>query len=159
MPDAETAHSETVMAFDFGEQRIGVAIGETLLGQARALDTVAEAANDRRFAAIGRLIAEWQPRRLVVGLPRHTDGAEHEFAARCTRFARQLAGRYRLPVELADERYSSCAAEERLAGAGDKRKLKARLDAEAAAVILQAWFDQHNRPASPDHVHHPAPGR
>lgn len=137
MPD-----SETVMAFDFGEKRIGVAIGETLLGQARALATVAESANDRRFAAIGRLIDEWRPARLVVGLPRHQDDAEHEFAARCERFARQLEGRYRLPVEMADERYSSAIAATQLAG--DKRKLKARLDAEAAAVILQAWFDQRN---------------
>ncbi len=142
MPD-----SETVMAFDFGEQRIGVAIGETLLGQARALATVAESANDRRFAAIGRLIAEWRPARLVVGLPRHIDDAEHEFAARCERFARQLEGRYRLPVEMADERYSSAIAETRLSG--DKRKLKAQLDAAAAAVILQAWFDQHNSIHSP----------
>jgi putative Holliday junction resolvase len=142
MPD-----SETVMAFDFGEQRIGVAIGETLLGQARALATVAESANDRRFAAIGKLIAEWRPARLVVGLPRHLDDAEHEFAARCERFARQLEGRYRLPVEMADERYSSATAETQLSG--DKRKLKARLDAAAAAVILQAWFDQHNSIHSP----------
>jgi putative Holliday junction resolvase len=150
MPD-----SETVMAFDFGEKRIGVAIGETLLGQARALATVAESANDRRFAAIGKLIAAWQPRRLVVGLPRHIDDAEHEFAARCERFARQLEGRYKLPVEMADERYSSCAAEAGLAG--DKRKLKAQLDAAAAAVILQAWFDQHNSLDS--HVHPTASGR
>jgi len=130
------------MAFDFGERRIGVAIGETLLGQARALATVAESANDRRFNAIGKLIETWRPGRLVVGLPRHVDSSEHEFAARCTRFARQLEGRYRLPVELADERYSSCTAEAGMSG--DKHKNKARLDAEAAAVILQAWFDQHN---------------
>ncbi|MEW6165687.1 MAG: Holliday junction resolvase RuvX [Pseudomonadota bacterium] len=139
--------SETVMAFDFGEQRIGVAIGETLLGEARALATVAESANDRRFAAIGRLIDAWRPTRLVVGLPRHVDDAEHEFAARCERFARQLEGRYRLPVEFADERYSSAVAASRLDG--DKRKHKARLDAEAAAIILQAWFDQrHAIPAT-----------
>lgn len=134
--------SETVMAFDFGEKRIGVAIGETLVGSARALATVAETANDRRFAAIGKLIAEWHPARLVVGLPRHVDDAEHEFAARCERFARQLEGRYRLPVEMADERYTSAIAEAKLPG--DKRKNKARLDAEAAAVILQAWLDQHH---------------
>ena len=140
------SESETVMAFDFGEQRIGVAIGETLLGQARALATVAESANDRRFAAIGKLIGEWQPQRLVVGLPRHVDDAEHEFAARCERFARQLEGRYRLPVELADERYSSALAE---AAIGAKRKNKARLDAEAAAIILQAWLDQRHAYTTP----------
>ena len=134
--------SETVMAFDFGEKRIGVAIGETLLGEARALATVAESANDRRFAAIAKLLAEWHPARLVVGLPRHIDDAEHEFAARCERFARQLEGRYHLPVELVDERYSSAIAESQLTG--DKRDRKAHLDAEAAAVILQAWLDQRH---------------
>lgn len=131
--------SETVMAFDFGEKRIGVAIGETLLASARALTTIEAEANEQRFASIGKLIAEWQPARLVVGLPAHADrDAPHIFAARCARFARQLAGRYRLPVEFADERYSSAIAAKRLSG--DKRKHKARLDAEAAAVILQAWF-------------------
>jgi len=145
MPEA----SETVMAFDFGGKRIGVAIGETLLGEARALATITESSNDRRFAAIGKLVAAWRPARLVVGLPRHVDDAEHEFAARCERFARQLEGRYRLPVELADERYSSAVAESSLPG--DKRKNKARLDAAAAAVILQAWFDQRHALASSCH--------
>ncbi len=146
----EVTPSQTIMAFDFGEKRIGVAIGETLLGEARALATVSESANDRRFAAIGKLIAAWQPARLVVGLPRHLDDAEHEFAARCERFARQLEGRYRLPVDMADERYSSAVAESQLAGRGvdirkhDLRKNKARIDAEAAAIILQAWLDQRH---------------
>ena len=138
MPDAATG-SETVMAFDFGAKRIGVAIGETLLSSARALTTIEAEANEQRFSAIGKLIDEWQPARLIVGLPAHVDrDVPHEFAARCERFARQLEGRYRLPVELADERYSSVVAAERLGG--EKLKNKARLDAEAAAVILQAWF-------------------
>ncbi len=127
------------MAFDFGEKRIGVAIGESLLSSARALTTIEAETNEQRFASIGKLIAEWQPARLVVGRPAHADrDAPHEFAPRCERFARQLAGRFQLPVELTDERYSSAIAESRLSG--DKRKNKARLDAEAAAVILQAWF-------------------
>ena len=145
MPD-----SEMVMAFDYGESRIGVAIGETLLGSARALDTIEAEASAQRFAAIGRLIDTWKPARLVVGLPAHTDReTPHAFAARCERFARQLAGRFHLPVELADERYSSAVAAEQLAG--DKRKNKARLDAEAAAVILQAWFDQRHAKTSASH--------
>lgn len=151
MPDTAPAPAETpsatVMAFDFGEKRIGVAIGESWLGQARALATVAESASDRRFAAIGKLIDAWRPARLVVGLPRHVDDGAHAFAARCIRFARQLEGRYRLPVDLADERYTSACAASRLNG--DKRKLKARLDAEAAAVILQAWFDQRHAITAP----------
>lgn len=127
------------MAFDFGEKRIGVAIGESLLSSARALTTIEAETNEQRFASIGKLIAEWQPDRLVVGRPAHADrDAPHVFAPRCERFARQLAGHYQLPVELADERYSSAIADMRLSG--DKRKNKARLDAEAAAVILQAWF-------------------
>jgi putative Holliday junction resolvase len=132
-----------VMAFDFGLKRIGVAIGETLLASARPLTIIEDEVNERRFAAIGKLIAEWQPARLVVGLPRHVDGSEHAFAARCDRFARQLAGRFGLPVEFADERFSSCAAASQLGG--DKRQ--ARVDAAAAAIILQDWFDQHAHPA------------
>ena len=134
--------SEMVMAFDFGEKRIGVAIGETLLASARALTTIEAETNEQKFAAIGKLLDEWQPARLIVGRPAHADRDEpHEFAARCERFARQLAGRFHLPVELADERYSSAVAEAQLAG--DKRNNKTRLDAAAAAVILQAWFATH----------------
>jgi putative holliday junction resolvase len=148
MPSA--AESETVMAFDFGEKRIGVAIGETLLASARPLETIEAEANERRFAAVARLIDDWHPARLVVGLPRHADReTPHEFAVRCERFARQLEGRYRLPVELTDESYSSAVAEARMAG--DKRKNKGRLDAEAAAVILQAWFDHRHAISAPGH--------
>lgn len=144
MPDS----GETVMAFDFGAKRIGIAVGETLLASARPLETIETAATDPRFAAIGKLIATWQPARLIVGRPAHVDRDEpHPFAAQCERFARQLADRYRLPVELADERYSSAIAASSMTG--DKRKHKARLDAAAAAVILQAWFDQRHEIAAP----------
>ncbi len=136
----------TVMAFDFGLKRIGVAIGESLLASARPLTIIEDEANERRFAAIGKLIAEWQPARLVVGLPRHVDGSAHAFAARCDRFARQLAGRFGLPVEFADERFSSCAAASQLGGQGSAGR-KTRVDAAAAAIILQDWFDQHAHPA------------
>jgi len=142
--------SETVMAFDFGEKRIGVAIGETLLASARALTTIEAEASDQKFAAIGKLVDEWRPARLIVGLPAHADReAPHEFAARCERFARQLEGRYRLPVEFIDERFTSALAETRLSG--DKRKNKLRLDAEAAAIILQAWFNQRHAITAPRH--------
>ncbi|MFN4147997.1 MAG: Holliday junction resolvase RuvX [Rhodocyclaceae bacterium] len=139
-----------MLAFDFGLRRIGVAIGETLLGSARPLATIDAAANAQRFAAIDRLIGEWRPARLVVGLPAHADReGPHEFAARCERFARQLAGRYRLPVEFADERFSSVEAEAQ--HRGDERK--ASIDATAAAIILQTWFEQrltHPATALPD---------
>jgi putative Holliday junction resolvase len=145
MPD------ETFLAFDFGTQRIGVAVGAAMLRNARPLTTIAVAANAPRFEAIGKLIAEWQPARLVVGLPLHLDGSEHEMTARCRRFAQQLNGRFRLPVDLVDERMSSVVAEARLRADGrDLRRHKEAIDAEAAAVILQSYFDRihHDDPAT-----------
>ncbi len=151
MPDEPSGH--LVLAFDFGTRRIGVAVGAAMLKNARPLTTISAAANAARFEAIGRLIAEWQPARLVVGLPLALDGSEHDMTARCRRFAQQLHGRFRLPVEFADERLSSTAAEARLrAGGHDLRRNKQAIDAEAAAVILQSYFDRtdHADPA-PSH--------
>jgi len=140
MPDP--AQSGTVLAFDFGIKRIGVAIGESLLGQARALTTIAGEANDLRFAAIAKLVKEWQPRLLVVGLPRALDGSEHDMTARCRRFAHQLEGRFALPVEFIDERLSSSEAEARLADQGMAwRERKKQIDGVAAQIILQDYFD------------------
>jgi putative holliday junction resolvase len=137
MPDG------VILAFDFGTQRIGVAVGEMMLGHARPLTTLAAASNDARFSAIAKLIAEWQPARLVVGLPRSLDGEEHEMTDRCRRFARQLEGRYRLPVAMVDERLSSAAAEEGLRDRGVSwQDRKSRIDAEAAAILLQSYFDE-----------------
>lgn len=137
-----------VLAFDFGTKRIGVAIGENIAGSARPLTTIAGEANDARFAAIAKLVAEWQPACLVVGLPLTLDGAEHEMTARCRRFAHQLEGRFRLPVELVDERLTSAEAESTLRAAGraprnpgNSRNDKALIDAEAARILLQNWFD------------------
>lgn len=132
----------TVLAFDFGLKRIGVAIGETFLGQARTLTTLVGEANDARFAAIGELIDEWRPARLVVGLPRAPDGAEQQMTARCQRFAHQLEGRFGLPVSLVDERLSSSEADARLRDAGlDWQARKQQVDAVAAQIILQDYFD------------------
>ncbi len=136
-------HEGTVLAFDFGTRRIGVAVGEMMLGTARPLATIAAEANDTRFAAIGKLIDEWRPNRLVVGLPLSLAGESHEITDRCRRFARQLEGRYRLPVVLVDERLTSTAAEENLRERGlDWRRRKASLDSEAAATLLQAHFTE-----------------
>ena len=140
MPDG------TVLAFDFGTRRIGVAIGEMMLRRARPLRTIAGDANAARFAAIAALISEWQPARLVVGLPLAPDGTEHDMTIRCRRFARQLEGRFGLPVSLVDERYSSVVAEQELAEAGHGwRHRRAAVDAGAAALFLQDWFD-HETP-------------
>jgi putative Holliday junction resolvase len=147
-PDAlahpPTRQGGTVLGFDFGEKRIGVAVGESTLGLAHPLATIAEAARDRRFAAIAALVEEWRPALLVVGLPFHADGREHEMTRRCRRFARSLEGRFRLPVALVDERLSSLAADRDLRDAGlGGRSGKALRDQAAARIILQGYFDHH----------------
>ncbi len=136
----------SVLAFDFGEKRIGVAIGTVLEegrpGTARALTTISSEANDARFATIAGIIGEWQPVRLLVGRPLNDDGSSHEMTARCERFANQLRGRYRLPVEYVDERFSSTEADANLRGQGlSWQKRKQQLDAEAASIILHSWFE------------------
>jgi putative Holliday junction resolvase len=139
---SSSAQGGTVLAFDFGLKRIGVAVGETLLKRANALTTIEAEANEARFAAIAGLIADWQPVLLVVGLPLALDGGEHDMTARCRRFANQLHGRFGLPVALADERLTSAAAEAELREAGlDWRARKDRVDALAAQHILQGYFD------------------
>jgi putative Holliday junction resolvase len=136
------AASGTVLGFDFGLKRIGVAVGETLLGRAGALATLSAETNAARFEAIARLIEEWRPALLVVGLPLALDGAEHAMTARCRRFANQLAGRFALPVALVDERLTSATAEAELREAGfDWRARRERVDALAAQHILQDYFD------------------
>ncbi len=131
-----------MLGFDFGLKRIGVAVGEVSLRQAHALTTIQAESNDARFAAIARLIEEWRPALLVVGLPLSLEGAEHGLTARCRRFANQLHGRFGLPVELADERLTSCAAEAELREAGlDWKERRRRIDALAAQHILQGYFN------------------
>ena len=133
----------TLLAFDFGTRRIGVAVGASLLRQAKPLTTINDEKNDIRFAQIAALIAEWQPAALVVGLPANDDGTPHELTALCRRFANRLNGRFGLPVILLDERYTSLAASERLNEAGIRgRKQKDLIDQYAAQQILQAYFDE-----------------
>jgi putative Holliday junction resolvase len=150
--------SGTVLAFDFGERRIGVAVGELALEQAHPLTVIAAQSNDERFSAIAALIAEWTPAQLVVGLPGHIADIDtpHTMAARCRRFGNQLHGRFGLPVAFADERLTSLAAEERLRATGhDARSAKAHIDAVAAQLILQTWFESSSESLS--HAHRKAP--
>ncbi|WKB52048.1 Holliday junction resolvase RuvX [Eleftheria terrae] len=127
---------QTFLAFDFGLRRVGVATGNSLTAGAEPLRTVA-AEGDARFAAIGKLVAEWQPDALVVGVPFHPDGAEHENTRRARRFARQLHGRFRLPVHEVDERYTTTEA---LAGGARDA------DAASACLILQQFFRERTAP-------------
>ena len=124
----------TCLAFDFGTRRVGVATGNTLTRQAQPLRTIA-AEGEARFATIGKLIAEWQPEALVVGVPYHPDGAAHDNTDRARRFARQLHGRFGLPVHEVDERYTTteAASNAALGGLPD-------LDAAAAAIILNQFL-------------------
>ena len=142
----------TVLAFDFGEKRIGVATGETLLGSAHPLTVIDAESNETRFAAIGQLIAEWQPERLVVGLPTHADGTPHEMTRLARKFGERLVRRFNLPVSYADERLTSLDAEARLRETGrNSKSAKPLLDAVAAQLILQTWFEsaQHVLPTQP----------
>jgi putative Holliday junction resolvase len=135
----------TVLAFDFGTRRIGVAIGETTLGLAHPLATIAADDDERCLEAIAALVAEWRPTLMVVGLPTHADGTQHAMTARAQQFARRLEARFRLTVELVDERYTTDAATESLADAGvGRRGHKTLRDQVAAQIILQAYLDQRN---------------
>jgi putative Holliday junction resolvase len=125
--------AQSYLAFDYGLKRVGVATGNTFLRQAQPLRTIA-AEGDARFAQIGGLIDEWRPNALVVGVPFHPDGAEHENTLRARKFARQLQGRFKLPVHEVDERYSTTEAHSD--GARD-------LDAASAAILLQQFFNEH----------------
>ncbi len=130
---APAPRARTVLGFDFGRKRIGVAVGNSLTGTASPLQTVRGERNDDRFAAIAALLREWQPDALIVGLPLHPDGAAHDMTEAARRFARQLQGRFGLPVTLVDERYTSAVAED--AGARD-------VDAAAACLIVEQYFSQ-----------------
>ncbi|HXZ48967.1 MAG TPA: Holliday junction resolvase RuvX [Usitatibacter sp.] len=131
----------TLLGFDFGERRIGVAVGETQTRIASPLAAIDAAANHARFAAIGRLVDEWKPVALVVGRPRHADGSEHAVARLAERFARRLAARHRLPVAFVDETLTSAEAEARMRGARTRAGRAGDVDALAAALILQSYLD------------------
>ena len=120
---------QTLLAFDFGEKRVGVATGNTLTKTAQALTILTYNNKDQLFEKIQKLLAEWQPEALVVGLPAHPDGQPHAMTAKAKRFANQLQGRYQLSVHLVDERYTSVSVED-----GD--------DALAAQLILEQYFQE-----------------
>ncbi|MGB4468281.1 MAG: Holliday junction resolvase RuvX [Azovibrio sp.] len=141
----------TILAFDFGEKRTGVAVGETALGHAHPLEVLQASSDGERLAAIARLVEEWQPECLVIGRPTHADGTPHAMTARVHEFALLLQTRFGLPVSEADERLTSRDAETRLRETGRNAKtMKPLVDAVAAQLILQTWFDY-------PHEHIPTP--
>ena len=139
----------TTLAFDFGEKRIGVAVGNLELGLAHPLDTISNENKEECFASIARLIGEWQPVLLIVGLPTHADGTEHELTRRSRRFARRIEARFGIRTVLVDERYTSTSASTALREASVRgKKQKPVLDQVAAQLILQSYFDNKQNAAT-----------
>lgn len=136
---SKTKINRTLLGFDYGLKRIGVAVGQELTGTATALTTVS--ANDGKpdWGAISKLFEQWQPDEVVIGLPLNMDGSESELSRRAKRFGNQLNGRYNLPAHFMDERLSSLQAEEELRGLSHK-KIKEDIDKVAAKIILESWL-------------------
>jgi putative Holliday junction resolvase len=143
-PDTGTV-SGTLIGFDYGERRIGYAVGETATGIANPLGAIDAAANEARWRAIDKLVDEWKPVAFVVGEPHHADGSAHAVAKLAAKFARRLLARYRLPVVMVDETLTSAIAEQSLRESRARRKPRERenadIDAVAASLILQSFLD------------------
>jgi putative Holliday junction resolvase len=151
-PDAPvTSPAELILAFDFGERRIGVAIGNTGTRTATAVG-VLPARGTPDWEAVTRCVRQWSPDRAVVGLPYNMDGSETVLTAACRQFAAELSRRYQLPVDLVDERLTSSAAEAdlrdaRRSGARRRRVRREDIDANAARLILETWLQDPIRPS------------
>lgn len=149
-PPTGRSPCQVVLGFDFGRLRIGVAIGEALTGSARPLRVLPTRHQRPDWDAIGRLIGEWRPDLLVVGVPRHADDTASATTEAALRFSRQLHGRFQLPVATIDERLSSWEARQRRfeTAPPGRRGGDALVDAQAAALILESWFN-HQRSLNP----------
>jgi len=126
----------TIMAFDYGTRRVGVAVGNTETRASQALKTISATNADALFKELENLLKEWQPDQIVVGLPTHPDGTEHEMTAKAKRFGNQLHGRFNLSVTWVDERYTSAVLE-------SDPKMRDNLDAHSAALILEQYLAEH----------------
>jgi len=131
---------KTVLGFDFGTHKIGIAAGQTLTGTANPLTTLSYKQNKPDWEAIEKVIADWKPDTLIVGLPFQMDDKEAEIANRAKRFARQLHGRFKLPVDMIDERLTSREASNRLGKKAGKNVTL--VDSMAAKLILETWLNQ-----------------
>lgn len=129
----------TLLGFDYGTRKIGVAVGQAVTGTATALETLHSVNQKPDWKRIEELIEEWRPQALVVGLPLDVDDSETDATKPALRFSRQLEGRFHLKVYLADERYSSFEARDRL---GHNAKSMKKYDAVAAKLILETWLNE-----------------
>ena len=152
-----TKGQRTFLGFDFGTKRIGIAIAQEVTGTANPLVTIKAVKNKPDWDSISKIIAEWQPDLLVVGLPLHMDGTEQEMTQAARRFSNQLNGRYQLPIALMDERLTSNEAENIIkeqSGHGRSSLFrdsmfpdKAQIDMISAQLILQSWLSQQTNEA------------
>ncbi len=131
---------EVLLGFDYGTHKIGVAVGQPLTGTASPLETLGLVNHKPDWERIARLLNEWQPQALIVGHPFEMSGREADTAAGAKRFARQLHGRFRLPVHMADERLTSREAWARLGKEAGRDPT--RVDSYAAKLILETWFNE-----------------
>jgi len=135
--------SGTVIGFDFGTNKIGIAVGQTITQTARPLITIKAKKGKPNWAELDQIIKEWQPVALVVGRPVHMDGTEQEMTEKADKFTRQLQNQYRLPLFQTDERLSSHEAESLLDDEyGKNRYAPEEVDKLAASLILQGWLQQ-----------------
>ena len=141
MNDPAGLFSGTVLGFDFGTKRVGVAVGETSTAIASPLQVIEGEANEPRFASIARLVDEWKPVAFIIGRPRHADGSEHEVARLAEKCARRRRERHRLPVVFVDETLSSAVAEAQLRATRTRARRSGDLDVMAATLILQSYLD------------------
>ena len=136
--------SHTLLAFDFGTKSIGVAIGQQITGSARPLTAIRARDGIPDWQLIERLLKEWQPDFVVVGLPLNMDGTEQPLTDRARKFSQRLHGRFGVRVELHDERLSTVEARAELFAHGGFRALnKGSVDSLSAVIILESWFDTH----------------
>jgi len=135
---------QTLLGFDYGEQRIGIAKGQTITGQATGLTTLNAVKQKPDWPKIEQLIKEWQPDALVVGIPTYLDGKASEMTKKAERFSRQLEGRFQLPIYTVNESLTSFEAEEYLKQHTKiHQQNKQEIDKIAAAIILQSWLEQN----------------
>lgn len=143
MPDTPEAPSQqTLLSFDYGRRRIGIAVGQQVTGSASPLAIASNGENGPDWRLIGRCIDEWRPDRLLVGMPLLADGTPGDVANEAKRFAEAL-GRFSIPIECVDERHTSREASERLKrqrAAGRRRVRKEHVDATAAVLIAERWL-------------------
>ncbi|MCW7549798.1 Holliday junction resolvase RuvX [Photorhabdus sp. APURE] len=136
--------NRTIMAFDFGTRSIGAAIGQEITGTARALTSFKATEGIPNWQQIEKLLKEWQPDLVIVGLPLNMDGTEQLVTAQARKFANRLHGRFGVQVQLQDERLTTVEARAHLFDRGGYKALnKGKVDATSAVIILESWFEQH----------------